>query len=223
MKSYDAIAFDGCYFYMLENRKTDGNIDVLDRGFRLLCKRRTYRVYTSFTYDSVENIFLAVDESNFVYKLNMYFQEFDLIPFNHDEKEPIKNIAFDCQRNLLLAACGDVIYQISKAGEVKGIIACLPSVVGSVVAVPPYVVFAISDGLLQAVIVEYPQHPNNFKKQDLPFVYRVIDLVYDPCREAILIFVMKNKYEAQMLSWNLHLSELACCAKNLCLKEKISI
>ena len=219
-KPYLAIAFDGCFYYLV--MPDDKSIYRFDSNFIPVGEFQSNRCFNGLCYDSWEECFWAIEATthNKIFKLNGKLQEIDCITFDNTrcDYRRMFGISFDCANNLLYAAFKDEIFEISKTGEAKPVIRNLCPNVLSVVSIAPYLAVAINDGKIQNIL--YFEGNKCVKTESIPLEYRIRDIVYNPCKPALMLLTTKHCKYPRVLCYPLDL-KTDCCHNVLCDKKCI--
>ena len=217
-KPYLAIAFDGCFYYLI--MPNDKSIYRFDIKFTSRGEFDGNRFFKGLCYDSLEECFwaTAVNIHNKIFKLNRKLQEIDCITFENSRRDyrQMLGISFDCARNVLLVAFKDEIFEITKKGEAKQVIRNLCPYVLNVVSIAPYLAVAINDGERQNIL--YYKGDKLINTDSIPLEYRIRDIVYNPCKPALMLLATKHCKYPRVLCHSLRL-KTDCCHKTLCEKK----
>ena len=217
-KPYLSMAFDGCFYYL--TMSGDKNIYKFDGTFYPKGEFKSSRSFSGLCYDSSEECFWATEatQHNKIFKLNRKLQEIDCINFeNHRcDYRRILGISYDCAKNVLVAAFNDEVFEISKTGEAKPLMRNLCPHVLSVVSIAPYTVIAVNEEKRSSIL--YYKGGKLVKTENVPLMYRISDIVYNPCEHTLMLLVNKHCKYTQVLCCPLGL-DTDCCHKVICHKK----
>ena len=218
-KPYLTIAFDGCFYYL--TMPNDKSIYRYDSKFS---PRGEFQGNTSFNglcYDSLEECFWATEATQYnkIFKLNGKMQKIDCITFENKrcDYKQIIGISFDCTKNVLVAAFKDAIIEISKTGKVKSLIKNLCSQVLNIVSISPYLAVAVKDDEKQNIL--YFEGKKRVCIENVPSEYSIRDIVYNPCKQALMILTTKHCQYPRVLCYPLSLKTDCCHEELLCRKK----
>jgi len=217
-KPYIAISFDGCFYYL--TMPNDKVIYKYDNNFSLKGEFHSGKSFNGLCYDSLENCFWATEAThhNKIFKLNRKLQEIDCIHFENKrcDYKRILGISFDCAKNVLLVAFIDEIIEVSKAGKSKSVVKNIYPHVLNVVSIAPYIAVVINKDGKQDIL--FFKEGKLIKTETIPSVYRIRDVVYNPCKPALMILATKHCQYPQILCHSLCL-DVDCCHKAICKKK----
>ena len=217
-KPYLAIAFDGCYYYL--TMPDDKIIYKFDTNFLPKGEFKASRTFNGLCYDSLEECFWATESSQFnkIFKLNAKLQEIDFISFENIKCNfrQMLGLSFDCAKNVLIVAFKDAVLEISKTGEAKPVAINFCPYVLNVVSIAPYFAVAINNDEKQGIL--FYKDDKLVKTESIPLVYRIRDIVYNPCKPALMILATKHCRYPRVLCYPLDL-KTDCCHKALCHKK----
>lgn len=217
-KPYLAIAFDGCFYYLTMPK--DNIIYRFDSNFSPNGEYKGSRSYNGLCYDSQEECFWAteINHYNKIFKLNRKLQEIDYITFENTrcDYRRMYGVSYDCAKNVLLIVFNDAIYEISKTGEARPVLRNLSPHVLNVASIAPYLAVVVNDYKQQNIL--YYKEGKLVKTESIPLVYRIRDIVYNPCKPALMILATKHCKYPRVLCCPLNL-DTDCCHKTLCNKK----
>ena len=212
------MAFDGCFYYL--TMPNDNIIYKFDSDFSPNGEFKGSRAFNGICYDSFEECFWAIEstEYNRIFKLNGKLQEIDYIPFENkrcDYRE-MRGISYDCAKNVLVVAFNDAIFEITKTGEARSVIRNLCPYVLNVASIAPYLAIAVNDDKQQNIL--YYEGCKLVKTENIPLVYRIRDIVYNPCKPTLMILATKHCKYPRIFCCPSNL-DVDCCHKILCHKK----
>ena len=217
-KPYLAIAFDGCFYYL--TMPNDKIIYRYDSNFYPKGEFQSGKPFNGLCYDSLEECFWATVATyhNKIFKLNRKLQEIDCITFENPrcDYRRMLGISFDCAKNVLLVAFNDAIFEISKKGEAKPVLKNLCPHVLNVLSIAPYIAVVINNGEKQSIL--FFKGDKLIKTESVSLMYLIRDIIYNPCRPALMILATKHCRYPRILCRPLDL-DIDCCYKAICHKK----
>lgn len=181
---YKGIAFDGRFFYLTLPRSYC--IHQFNLDYEMVKILDVKKPYSCICYDNTQNCFWATfdKKTGVIYKLDHNLREIDFIriPPGCHGHTPVKGLAYNCEKNLLVIAFSSRLIEISKEGVVQSCKTSNNGYFTSILSIAPFYIASLSKRNSQHICI-YDIDGCILACYQFPITYQIEAMVFYPWKK----------------------------------------